>query len=264
MVTTYPETTIHGTPASVETHALNDLRTGWLFAYRRDHPEADWWAEGFGAVEHSLETQERVFRMVEQLVARTVSRPAIFAALRRADAVAQGGSSWPRRGAPQARHLYLRGRAVRGSDYPREPWSFILSAAVACCEAIDTLVGEHGIVVNLLPPEAFDEELGRAGRDWLPRPQVGRAIILLDRAPLIDRLRARGFDPIDFDGTDPAAFAWVVFELASRTEAAATQFRCDCHPTFRPIPLGVAVDRSSRSLINRRLLTLAAPARASV
>jgi hypothetical protein len=257
VVTTYLEATVHGTAATPEILTLDELRTAWVFAYRRDHPEAGCWAVGFGAVEHSLETQERVFRMVEQLVARTASRASIFAALRRADAVAQGGNGWPHPGAPQARHLYLRGREVRGSDYPRGPWLNSLSAAAAGCEAIDTLLGEHGIVVNLLPREAFDEELRRAGRGWVPRPQVGRAIILLDRAPLIDRLHVRGFDPITFDGTDPAAFAWVIFELASRTEAATTQIRCECHPTFRPIPLDVAVDRSSRSLINPRLVTVA-------
>jgi hypothetical protein len=195
MVTTYPTIRKQVTEDAREISQLDDLRTSWVAAYRQKHAEADCWAEGFGAVQHSLDTQERVFRMVEQLVARSVSRPSIFAALRRADAVAQGG----------------------------------LSAAVAGGEAIDTLLGEHGIVASLLPREAFEEEL---------------------RVPVIDQLRASGFDPIPFDGTDPAAFAWVIFELASRTEAAATQLRCDCHPAFRPIPLGVALDRSSRSLVS--------------
>jgi hypothetical protein len=200
MVTTYPTIRKPVTEDAREISQLDVLRTSWVAAYRQKHAEAEWWAEGFGAAQHSLDTQERVFRMVEQLVARSVSRPSIFAALRRADAVAQSG----------------------------------LSAAVAGREAIDALLGERGIVVKLLPREAFEEEL---------------------RAPSIDQLRARGFDPISFDGSDPAAFAWVIFELAARVEAAATQVRCDCHPTFRPIPLGVAVDRSSRSLINGLILS---------
>src|SRR5207237_6295300 len=98
-----------------------------------------------------------------------------------------------------------------------------------------------------------------AGQRGLPQPQEGRAIILLERAPRLDHLRAKGFDPITFDGADPAAFAWAIFELASRAEAAANQLNCDCHTRFRPVPLGVAVDRSSRSFINAKRLPVTRP-----
>ena len=84
-------------------------------------------------------------------------------------------------------------------------------------------------------------------------------MILLDEAPRLDHLRANGFDPITFDGADPAAFAWAIFELASRAEAAASQLSCVCHPVFRPVPLGVAVDGSSRSLTSPKWLTVAKP-----
>jgi len=237
VVTTYPDNRRSVTEDSAEISPLNDLATGWVVAYRRNHPEADWWAEGFGAVEHSVETQERVFRMAEQLAGRAIDRLSVFAALRRADAVAQES----------------RG-GLQESAMP---------AAVAGCGVIDTLLGAHGVVVNLLPPEAFEEQLGRAGQSWLPQPQAGRAIILLDEAPRLDHLRAKGFDPITFDGADPAAFAWAIFELASRAEAVANQVNCDCHTRFRPVPLGVAFDRSS-SLTSPRWLTVAKPTTANI
>ena len=237
MVTTHPDNRRRVAEDSAEISPLNDFAIAWVVAYRRNHPEADWWAEGFGAVEHSVETQERVFRMAEQLAGRAIDRLSVFAALRRADAVAQES----------------RG-GLQESAMP---------AAVPGCGVIDTLLGAHGVVVNLLPPEAFEEQLGRAGQSWLPQPQAGRAIILLDEAPQLDHLRAKGFDPITFDGADPAAFAWAIFELAARAEDAATQLGCDCHPGVRPSPLGVAFDRSS-SLTSPRWLTVAKPTTANI
>ena len=259
MVTTYPDNRHRVTEDSAQISQLDDLAIAWVQAYRQNHPEADWWAQGFGAVEHSAETQERVFRMAEQLVGRAIDRLSVFAALRRADAVARESSGRLQESAPQTRHLYLQGRAVRNDDHRREPWFSSLPAAVAGCGVIDTLLGAHGVVVNLLPPEAFEVQLGRADQRWLPQPQAGQVIILLDEAPRLDHLRAKGFDPITFDGADPAAFAWAIFELASRAEAAVTQLSCYCHPVFRPVPLGVAVAATSRSLTSPRWLTMAKP-----
>ncbi len=227
MVTTYPTIKEQIIEDAREISQLDGLRTSWVAAYRQKHAEAHRWAEGFGAVEHSPDTQERVFRMAEQLAGRGIDRLAVFAALRHADGVAQASSGRLHEGDLQTRHLYLRGRAVRSDDYRRDPWSSSLLAAAAGCGVIDTLLGSHGVVVNLLPPEAFEE---------------------------LDRLRAIGFDPITFDGVDPAAFAWAIFELAARAEDAAAQLTCDCHPSFRPVPLGVAVDGASPSSLNRERL----------
>jgi len=157
MVTTYPTIKKQATEDAREISQLDDLRTSWVAAYPHKHAEADRWAEGFGAVGHSLDTQERVFRMAEQLVGRAINRLSVFAALRRADAVAQESTGSLQESAPQTRHLYLQGRAVRNDDYRREPWCSSLPAAVAGCGVIDTLLGAHGVVVNLLPPEGFDE-----------------------------------------------------------------------------------------------------------
>jgi hypothetical protein len=227
MVTTYPTIRKPVTEDAREISQLDDLRTSWVAGYRQKHAEADCWAAGFGAVQHSLDTQERVFRMAEQLAGRGIDRLAVFATLRHADGVAQGSS----------------GRS--------------LFAAAAGCGVIDTLLGPHGVVVDLLSPEAFEEQLGRASDGWLPQPQGGRAMILLDGVPRLDHLRSMGFDLITFDGIDPAAFAWAIFELASRAEDAADQVTCDCHPSFKRVPLGVAVDGTSLSFMNRERLPMA-------
>jgi len=112
MVTTYPTIKKQVTEDAPEISELDDLRTSWVAAYRQKHAEADWWAEGFGAVEHSTDTQERVFRMAEQLAGRGIERLAVFAALRHADGVAQTSSGRLHEGDLQTRHLYLQGRAV--------------------------------------------------------------------------------------------------------------------------------------------------------
>lgn len=39
----------------------------WISLFRRHNPEADAWAAGYGRIQHSPETQERVFRMAEVL-----------------------------------------------------------------------------------------------------------------------------------------------------------------------------------------------------
>src|SRR5438445_792169 len=122
MVTTYPTIRNQGAEDAREISELDDLRTAWVASYRQKHAEADWWAEGFGPVEHSPDTQERVFRMAEQLVGRGIDRLAVF--------------------------------------------------------------------------------------------------------------------------------AWAIFELAARAEDAATQLSCDCHPSFRPVPLGVAVASPSPNFMN--------------
>jgi hypothetical protein len=46
---------------------LDARRTDWVRQYRDDHAPADLWARGLRHVSHSMETQERVFRIAEQL-----------------------------------------------------------------------------------------------------------------------------------------------------------------------------------------------------
>ena len=240
---TYASTMHRATVAPPDDQRLSDVRSEWAIGYRRDHPEADWWAEGVWTIEHSLETQERVFRMVEQLAARGVDRAVAFAALRHADMIVDAAG----RGIPadiHARHLYVDGRAVRHEDLGPAPSSVSLAAAEAGCAVIDSLPGEHQTVVSVLRPKAFENDLTREGHDAFPQGQPGRVMIMIDKDPRLDHLRAHGFDPIVFDGADPAAFAWAVFELACRVEAAAAEPRCDCHALFRRVPLGIAVNQA--------------------
>ena len=41
----------------------------------------------------------------------------------------------------------------------------------------------------------------------------------------MDHLQLNGFDPIVFDGKDPSAFAWAIFEMENRLEAGAEAIR---------------------------------------
>ncbi len=217
----------------------NDVRVAWVLDYRQNHPEAQRWAEGIWSIEHSIETQERVFRMAEQLAARGIHRGAVFAALRRADRVVYAAGRGLSQVDGRARHLYFEGRSVRWEDLPSGPWRASLAAADAGCAVIDRLLGEHGTVVSLLRAAAFEDHLGR-DRHWVPQAQAGRLMIMVAEAPPLDQLYACGFDPVLFDGADPAAFAWAIFELGRRSEATLNELRCDCHPSVRPLPLGVA------------------------
>lgn len=51
-----------------------------------------------------------------------------------------------------------------------------------------------------------------------------------------------GFTPISFDGEDPAAYAWVMFELSARANAErrARWRRCDRQLSARPTAIGLA------------------------
>ena len=154
---------------------------GWVAEYRRQVPAADHWAvQGIAHRAHSLETQERVYRMGEQLANQGVTREDLFTRLEAAD------------------------RSVTSAADPE-------AVAQAGCRAIAPLV-----------------------------PLVG-APIIIDDGSLSD-LRANGFDPIPFDGHDPAAYAWAMFELTMRARADADrQFApCTCHPRWAPASIGLA------------------------
>lgn len=58
---------------------------------------------------------------------------------------------------------------------------------------------------------------------------------------LVQHLRLNGFEPIVFDGRDPAAFAWAIFEMECRLEAKAevVRSRGEHYPVL--LPYGIAV-----------------------
>lgn len=159
---------------------VNVADHAWVAEYRGKYRAADRWANGLGRVSHSPETQDRVFRMTEQLARRGVERADVFTALRAAD----------------------RSMAFAGDPQ---------GAAKAGHQAITALV--------CLAEESI--------------------LICTDQDHLT--LQAFGFDPIAFDGHDPAAYAWVMFELNARGDAEreAQPLRCTCHRSL-PTAIGLA------------------------
>jgi hypothetical protein len=166
-------------PAAAE--VLNDQRTEWVRQYRHGHALADVWARGVRHVSHSTETQERAFRMAEQLAGRGVDRTDLFTALEEAD------------------------RCVALSNEPQ-----------AASEA------GYRVITSLVP--VTTESL----------------VICAGESPSL--LRALGFDPLDFDGHDPAAYAWAMFELSARADAERRSRwrRCLSQAFSTPTAIGLA------------------------
>jgi hypothetical protein len=160
---------------------LNDQRTAWVRRYRIDHAQGDLWARGLRRVSHSLETQERVFRMAEQLARNGAHRTDLFTALEEAD------------------------RCIALSTDPH-------GAAAAGYRVISSFV--------TLAPESL--------------------VICAEEDE--SHLRALGFDPVAFDGHDPAAYAWVIFELNARanTEWHSRWRRCLPQAFSTPTAIGLA------------------------
>ncbi len=121
------------------------------------------------------------------------------------------------------------------------------------------LPGER--LVAFLSDGAFEEQ---RGSDWAPRWWRAEdsglvAPIMIANGRRIDQrttmaqqggvdwlrrhLRLNGFDPLTFDGRDPAAFTWAVFELERRLEARGRAAHSDSDADGYPVPLpyGIAV-----------------------
>ncbi len=56
-------------------------------------------------------------------------------------------------------------------------------------------------------------------------------------------LRALGFDPLVFDGHDPAAYAWVMFELSTRASAERRSRWRRCVPQAFSTPTAIGLAR---------------------
>lgn len=59
-----------------------------------------------------------------------------------------------------------------------------------------------------------------------------------------DHLALNGFDPIDIDGRDPAAFAWVIFEIEERLRACGDA--CKDGRAHYPVPLHYAIAETEK------------------
>ncbi len=119
------------------------------------------------------------------------------------------------------------------------------------------LLGERLVV--FLSDGAFEEQ---RGSDWAPRwwraEDSGLVTpIMINNGRRIDQrttmsqeggvgwfvrhLRLNGFDPLLFDGRDPAAFAWAILEIEERLEAAAAAVRSGKARYPIRLPYGIAV-----------------------
>ena len=103
-----------------QTAAVLDAQ--FVAAYRRKHPEAVEWASGYGPITHTIETQARVFRMVEALEREDVRGDGVppFALLRAADRLTSA-AMWLVVHDTYATHVYLDGRDLHGEDFKRDP-----------------------------------------------------------------------------------------------------------------------------------------------
>jgi phosphoketolase len=67
---------------------------------------------------------------------------------------------------------------------------------------------------------------------------------------LIEYQRLNGFDPFVFDGRDPAAFVWAIFEAEFRLEAAVEQVRGGVARYPVPLPYGIAIAPKGAGFFN--------------
>jgi hypothetical protein len=153
-------TTVCPHPVAIAAPAADTRRAGWVSEYRRKVPAADRWARGLPDRAHSIETQDRIFRMAEQLTCEGTDCHDLFSRLEEAD-----------------------GLVARAAD----------SKAVA--------KAGYQTIAPLLALTRDSMLIGDGGR----QPD----------------LRAVGFNPIPFDDHDPAAYAWVMFELTVRAREDA-------------------------------------------
>lgn len=123
-------------------------------------------------------------------------------------------------------------------------------------------------LVTFLSDGAFEEQ---RGSDWAPRwwrqQDCGDILpIMINNGRRIDQrstmaqkggtdwlvrhLEINSFDPIVIDGTDPAAFVWLIFEMEQRLHAAgaAAEQGEDRYPVA--IPYGIAVAQKGAGFVN--------------
>jgi phosphoketolase len=114
-------------------------------------------------------------------------------------------------------------------------------------------------LVVFLSDGAFEEQ---RGGDWAPRwwraEDSGLVVpIMIKNGRRIDQrttmsqqggvswlvrhLRLNGFDPIVFDGRDPAAFTWAILEIERRLQGLAQEIRGERRRYPVPLPYGIAV-----------------------
>lgn len=173
-------------------------RAHWVEGYRLAHRDADRWADSPRGIRHSVETQDRIFRMAERLRERQdwpkVKR--FFPVLNAVDDAA----SWETR--------------------PNDPPTPTSAAAAG-------LVG-YKVLFGKLPPVR--------GQDW---PEGFELAEEAESELATFGLRFQGYDPVIFDGTDPAAYVWALFEVAERQAVCDEVVRRHEHRAYQPRGLAV-------------------------
>jgi phosphoketolase len=87
--------------------------------FLQDNPAAESWAAGFGVIEHSAETRQRVFNLADKFASRDVAAP-LFTLLAAADRVASA-AMWLVVHSTYARLAYLDGRPLQTEDFKADP-----------------------------------------------------------------------------------------------------------------------------------------------
>ena len=173
-------------------------RAHWVEGYRLAHRDADRWADSPSGIQHTIETQDHIFRMAEELRGHPdwSNAKLFFHVLKAIDDAA----SWE----------------TNANDRPTPT-----SAAAAA------LVG-YKVLFGKLPPVR--------DHDWPDGFQLaGEAESQLATFGL----RLSGFDPVVFDGTDPAAYVWAFFEVRERETACDEAVRRYGHRAVPPCGLAV-------------------------
>ena len=89
--------------------------------YRRNNPAAAEWIAGYGAIQHSTETQDRIFQLVESLDFHgTSGGTPLFELLHALDKVTSA-SMWLVAHQSYAQNVYLDGRALAAEDFKPAP-----------------------------------------------------------------------------------------------------------------------------------------------
>lgn len=185
-----------------QTKSATALRQAdWVDHYRDNHPAAESWAVGYGQINHSIETQARVFLLAEQITSGGsasddgvgLSRKDFFSLLSALDRVASAGM-WLVVNEVYARNVYLDGRDLAPEDFKEKPEGhtggslnmvpayagYLAANAIArrtrswimgqghCVSAIDAL---NLLVDNMLPAhkeryDLTDEGLSRYAHDF--------------------------------------------------------------------------------------------------
>lgn len=137
----------------------------WVQRYRADHPAAAEWARGSCRVRHSVETQDRVFRMAEQIRANHVETEVgrLFSMLKTLDAVVDSetfenarpwASSAAAAGVVGFKMLFGKFPPVQDHDWP-EGFERVHEGEASLCYLGLQAGGFDPIVIDGIDPAAY-------------------------------------------------------------------------------------------------------------